>query len=199
MAKKLEQKFKGEGIPTTAKVSPLQARWRASESPLTPHATRGTLGIGSRHRVVETTSPCFCRKESPHLFRGLLCGEAQALQHWEPDFPGVPCRGRRQPTCLPTVLLGAWPSTSASPALPRPCSPLGRVRKESQEPGSWAAERPGILAWGAQFSCRERREHTVKAVSDWLKPSFCPAQAGTGHLLCWAWLSFPSYRPPLRL
>lgn len=81
MAKKLEQKFKGEGIPTTAKVSPLQAGRRASESPLTPHATRGTLGIGSRHRVVETTSPCFCRKESPHLFRGLLCGEAQALQH----------------------------------------------------------------------------------------------------------------------
>lgn len=55
MTKKLEQKSKGEGIPTTAKVRASMGTFAGSlEGPLTPHVTRG--------RNVETTSPCFCRR-----------------------------------------------------------------------------------------------------------------------------------------
>lgn len=55
VTKKLEQKSKGEGIPTTAKVRASMRTFAGSlEGPLTPHVTRG--------RKVETTSPCFCRR-----------------------------------------------------------------------------------------------------------------------------------------
>lgn len=162
MTKKLEQKFKGEGIPTTAKVSPhtgnLQAVWRASENPLTPHVTWGTLGIGRRHRVVETTSPCFCRRESPHVHL-FLWGKAQALH------PGNQLRG--------------WLSTPTSPALHVPawtCSPLWRVRRViSQGPGL----QKGWIAWPGSVLQREAKGAHSEAVSDWLKPWFCPTQAWT--------------------